>query len=127
MKVIQEKDSPIFERKTCIVEIEHPGKPTPSRKEIKQQIAKKYQTQENLIAIEKVKTNFGLNSLRVNFNIYKDEKLKDFLEVKKKKDKKEEEQKEAPKEEKTKEKQEVKEEPKEEKAENGKKEEAKSA
>lgn len=86
MKVIQEKESPLLERKTLILEIEYPKAPPLSRPDVKKKIAEKFKVNENLIAIQKIKTRFGGKYLKIICNIYKNKELLKKLEKPKKKD-----------------------------------------
>lgn len=86
MKIIQEKDYPLLERKTLVLELEYPKAPPLPRPEVKKRIAAKFKVDEKLIAIQKIKSRFGGKYLRIICNIYKNEALLKKLEKPKKKD-----------------------------------------
>lgn len=84
MKILQETESPLFDRKNLILEIEYAKGATPKKDEIKKQIASKFKVNENQISIEHTKTNFGGKFLKVECDIYKNEALLKKFEIKKK-------------------------------------------
>lgn len=86
MKILQENDSPLLDRKSLVLEMEYSKGPTLSRTEIRKKIAEKFKVAQNLVAIQEIKTKFGGKFLKITCNIYKDEKLLKYLEVKKKKE-----------------------------------------
>lgn len=80
MEKLKETDMPLLNRKRIKFEIEHFGSATPSKKLIKEEIIKKYNTKPELIAIRHVYTRFGQTKAKIIANIYKDEKTLKFLE-----------------------------------------------
>lgn len=81
MKDIKETEMKLLGRKRIKFEIEHSGQATPQKSTIKEQIAKKYNTEPNLVSIRHVYTRFGVPKARVIAHIYKDEKTLKFLET----------------------------------------------
>lgn len=88
LKIIQEKENPVFKRKGVTIEI-HSNK-VPSKEEVTELIAKKFSVEKNLIAIEKIQGKFGSYSILVSAKIYNSEQDKDKIEPKSKKGKKSE-------------------------------------
>lgn len=86
MKILQEKNSPLLNRKSLVLEMEFPKAATLPRVEVKKRIAEKLKIKPELIAIQKIKTIFGGKLLQITCNIYEDEKLLNYLEKPKKKE-----------------------------------------
>ncbi len=80
MKQIQEKENLLLGRKRYTFEIEHSGKATPKKVEIKEEIAKKLGAEPGKIAVRHVYTNYGANNSKVIVHVYEDEKVMKFLE-----------------------------------------------
>lgn len=51
--------NPLLFRKQMVVDVMHPGKPTVSRKEVKERLARMYKTTPDLVFPFKFKTQFG--------------------------------------------------------------------
>lgn len=51
--------NPLLHRKQMVVDVMHPGKPTVSKKEVKEKLAKMYKTTAELVFPFKFKTQFG--------------------------------------------------------------------
>lgn len=51
--------NPLLYRKQMVVDVMHPGKPTVSKKEVREKLAKMYKTTADLIFPYKFKTQFG--------------------------------------------------------------------
>lgn len=81
MKNLKEKELPLLSRKRVKFEIEHPGSATPTKKILKEAIAKKYKTKPELVSIRHVYNKFGLQKSKIIAHIYKDEKTLKFLET----------------------------------------------
>lgn len=77
---LKETEMPLLARKRIKFELEHPNACTPSRATIKEEIAKKYSTQPQLVAIRHVYSRFGLQKARVIAHIYQDENTLKLLE-----------------------------------------------
>lgn len=88
MKNIKEKEMPLLGRKRITIEFESAGQPTPAKSFVKEEIAKKYNTKPELVAIRHVYTNFGNSKAKVIAHIYNDENTLKFLEPEKGKKKK---------------------------------------
>ena len=87
MKIIHEKDSPLLERKTLVLELEYPRAPPFPNEEVKRRIASQFKVDEKLIAVKKIQSRFGGKYLRIICNIYKNEDMLKRIEVFKKKEK----------------------------------------
>ena len=86
MKILQEKESALLDRTSLVLEMEYPKSATTPRLDVRKKIADKFKVNENLVAIQSIKTKFGGKFLKITCNIYKDEKLLKQLEVPKKKE-----------------------------------------
>lgn len=73
IKIIQEKDSQLLNRKEYWLEVDYPDK-TPSNIELKKELASKFNTKEELVAIKHINQVYGKKTAKVEANIYKDEK-----------------------------------------------------
>lgn len=51
--------NPLLHRKQMVVDIHHPGKPTPSKKEIREKLSKLYKTSPELVFPYQMKSQFG--------------------------------------------------------------------
>jgi len=83
MKKLYERDSQLLQRKRIAFEIPHENKPTPKKEEIKKQIASELNTDENLIVIKHVYTNYGEHKSKAIVNVYKDVNILNKLDAKK--------------------------------------------
>ena len=73
IKILEEKDNAILKRKELLLEIDFLDK-TPSNEEMKKELAKKFNTKENLVAVKQINQIFGKRTCKVKANIYNDEK-----------------------------------------------------
>lgn len=80
MQKLKEIEMPLLSRKRIKFELEHFGNSTPSKSSLKEEIAKKYNTKPEFIAIRHIYTRFGQTKARVIAHIYQDEKTLKFLE-----------------------------------------------
>lgn len=80
IKNLKETEMSLLARKRVKFELEHPNSCTPSRISLKEQIAKKYDTKPELVAIRHVYTRFGTQKVKVIANVYQDEKTLKYLE-----------------------------------------------
>lgn len=90
MKKIRETSFPLLNRTEVVYEIDHANQPTPRKEIIKKQIADELKTNEELINLNKVITNFGLSKIRVIAEVYNTKEDLQRLIKKNKKAKKEE-------------------------------------
>ena len=79
MQNIKENDMALLGRKRIKFEIEHLGASTPSKNLIKEEIAKKYSTKPELVAIRHIYTKYGQSKARIIAHIYKDEKMAELV------------------------------------------------
>lgn len=78
MEVVKDFDNKLLNRKDIVVKIENDSV-TPSRKELRAQIAKQFKVDENLVIVKMVKTYYGSRNVDVFGNIYKDRKTLERL------------------------------------------------
>ena len=76
IEITEEKKNPLIDRLEVIFKIDHFGKGTPNRLEIKQKIAAMKGSNEKLTIISNLKTHFGASYIVGRANIY--EKSKDL-------------------------------------------------
>jgi len=73
LKISKEKDNKVIGRKELNFEINYERAP-PNKLQIIEELAKKTNTNQNLIVIKKISNVFGMRKLMCNANIYGDEK-----------------------------------------------------
>lgn len=86
MKVISQRENPLFNRKEIEILIETPVAPKISDTETF--IAKEFSTNNENVKIKKIKGRFGSTNFTVTANIYNSKEDKDKIEPKSKKEKK---------------------------------------
>lgn len=86
MKILHEKESNLLDRTSFVLEMEYPKSATTPRLDVRKKVAEKFKVNENLVAIQKIKTKFGGKLLEISCNIYKDPELLKRLETSKKKE-----------------------------------------
>ena len=92
LKIIQEKDSKLFNRKELTYESSFEGK-TPKNEEVKKAIAEAAKVKEDLILIKKIHQKFGTPTATIYAKIYATEEALKKAETRNKKQKKKEEKK----------------------------------
>lgn len=82
IEIKKQKKNPLLKREEISVSIEHPGKATPSRREILPELAKVLKSSEDLIIIDKIFSVYGRNVSEARVLAYKkkDEIPKEKLE-----------------------------------------------
>ena len=80
MKLKAEKDNKLLGRKSYTYEIEHSGKSTPKKADIKEEIAKKAGVDASRVTIRHIFTGYGANTSKVIAHVYEDEKVMTLLE-----------------------------------------------
>ncbi len=83
LKKTKETDIVLLERKRVTYEVDHSGASTPSKKSLKEEIAKELKVDPNLVAIRHIYGKFGVNKSKIIAHIYKDEKMLKYLEPRK--------------------------------------------
>ncbi len=83
MKVLEEKDNLLLNRKEVKIVVE--AAKNPSLQEACKTISEKFKVQEDLVAVKEVKGKFGRNTFLISANIYDKKENKDILEKKKEK------------------------------------------
>ncbi|MEM4638156.1 MAG: hypothetical protein QXK76_04000 [Candidatus Woesearchaeota archaeon] len=81
IEIIQQKDEPLIKRKYFEAKVIFEGK-TPSRIELKKDLCKKLNSNENLTIIRKIKTDYGSERAIISGYIYNDEKTLSNIENK---------------------------------------------
>lgn len=94
IKILEEKDVPLLNRKEYILEVDYAEK-TPSNESLKTELVSKFNTKQELIAIKQIRQLFGIRRARAKVNVYKDEKSLKETENRQKTRKKEKVKKEA--------------------------------
>ena len=94
LKVIEKKEEPLLSRTKITSQLNFDAG-TPSEKDVKSKLASSLNSNENLIVIKSIYTNFGFKKADVTAYLYKDEKEMESIEIKpkEKKEKKAEEKK----------------------------------
>tara|TARA_Y100000296_G_C5151666_1_gene246749 strand:+ start:730 stop:1104 length:375 start_codon:yes stop_codon:yes gene_type:complete len=93
--ITKQTESPLLSRKRIISEVSFKGK-TPSRLELKKELASKLKTKQELIEIRHIYGKFGEEKAKLIAHVYEDEKvMKALVHKKKEKEVKEEKKPEA--------------------------------
>lgn len=103
LKVIEKKEEPLLSRTKITSQLNFDAG-TPSEKDVKSKLASSLNSNENLIVIKSIYTNFGFRKADVIAYLYKDEKEMESTGIKPKKKEKKPEEQESKKAEKSKEK-----------------------
>jgi len=99
MKIIEEKENVLLNRKELKITVKHEGQPTPSKQEVYAELAKRYSVPEENIKIDYIFTKKGVGESLVKAKIYphkvrevekKEEKPEEKTEGKTKEEKPEE-------------------------------------
>lgn len=96
MKILEEKEDKLLNRKRLTILVEHTQKPTPKKEDLKHQVAELLKIDKDLIVLKHIYSDYGSGRSKIIVNVYKD-KESIGIETKKKKKKAKEEKKEAPK------------------------------
>ncbi|MCS7105871.1 MAG: hypothetical protein NZ942_00945 [Candidatus Aenigmarchaeota archaeon] len=72
LEILEEKENPFFERKELKVRIKHPQAPTPSKQEVKKEIASKYSVPEENVILDYILSKRGLSEAVAKVKIYKE-------------------------------------------------------
>ena len=86
MKLIKEQDMPLLGRKRLTYLVEHKGQKTPARLTLRDQVAKAHKVEPDHVSIRHVYQKFGSGISKVIANIYSDTKIKDLVDITRKKD-----------------------------------------
>jgi ribosomal protein S24E len=84
LKIIQEKENPLLNRKEIKILIE--SKITPSYKETRKILSENFKINKDNIKINSIKGKYGLSEFIVNINLYKTKEDKESIEIKSKKE-----------------------------------------
>ena len=69
MEVVKQFDNKLLGRKEVLVNVETEG-PTHARANVREEIAKKFKTKENLVVVNSIKSHYGSLNMFVSANIY---------------------------------------------------------
>jgi len=86
LKIIKQRENPLFNRKEIEILIETPVAPKIS--ETEEFIAKEFSTHAENVKVKKIKGRFGSTNFTITANIYYSKEDKDKIEPKSKKEKK---------------------------------------
>lgn len=84
LKIIEEKNNPLFGRKEIKAVIE--SEKTPSRAQVLELLSKKFSASPESIKILGIKGSFGVKKFSIEANIYQSKEEKEMVELKKKKE-----------------------------------------
>ncbi|MBU4501144.1 MAG: hypothetical protein KKA79_01015 [Nanoarchaeota archaeon] len=89
LKLLKEKDVPLLVRKRLSFEVEYPGDKTPSRDDIKKNIASTQKVKEDLVAVRHIYPRFGRCKAKIIAHVYNNvEDVKKYEPKNKKEEKK---------------------------------------
>ncbi len=80
IEILQEKKNPLIDRLELQIKINHFGKGTPNRLDLKKKVAGLKTSDENLTIIKKIKTHFGATEDIGKVYIYNNQKDLEFFE-----------------------------------------------
>ena len=80
LKIIEEKQNPLFKRKEIAIEIR--ADVAPNYSEVTRLLAEKFSAKEDSIKIKKIAGEFGSNDFVIIANIYPSKEEKDSMEIK---------------------------------------------
>jgi len=96
MKILQEKSNELLGRKEIKFEVIHKAGATPTKANVRKELAEKYGVPEEHIVIDYIFTRKGIASSEIKAKIYKEKmKVMEKMKAAKTKEEKKEEQKEA--------------------------------
>ncbi|RLF05829.1 MAG: 30S ribosomal protein S24e [Thermoprotei archaeon] len=70
IRVIEVKENPLLRRKEVKLRVDHFGKGTPRRNEIREYVAKLYNVPVDVVFVVKIKTEYGMNISTVTVHVY---------------------------------------------------------
>ena len=71
-KLKEDRYNPLLRRREVIVEIWHIGLPTPTRLEVRKEIANMFKVSEDRVFVRHIYTEFGIGKSKVEAHIYDD-------------------------------------------------------
>lgn len=80
LETLEEKKNPLIDRVELTIKIEHFGKGTPNKLDLKKKVAASQGVDEKLTIVRKIKTNFGSTKDIGKFYIYDNLKELEFFE-----------------------------------------------
>ncbi len=85
MDIVKKSDAPLLNRTEYIINIDHSNKSTPSKDTIKKDLAGFLKTNENLISVKHIYTDYGSGKSNIIVNVYQKEEDLKKIEIKNKK------------------------------------------
>ncbi len=83
IEVVEEKWNPLALRKEFTIIITHIAKPTPTRCEVREAVAKALNVDKELVVVTKMLSEYGIGRTRVRVHVYKDKDRLTYLEPQK--------------------------------------------
>jgi len=83
IEVIDEKWNPLTLRREFTLVITHVTKPTPSRCEVREAVAKAFNVDKDLVVITKMVSEYGIGRTKARVHVYKDKERLKYLEPQK--------------------------------------------
>lgn len=75
MEVVKDFENKLIGRHEVVLRRDGEEGNTPSRAKIKQEVAKQFKVEENLVVVKRILTHFGAASVEIEANIYDDENV----------------------------------------------------
>ena len=83
IQVVDEKWNPLALRREFTLIITHVAKPTPTRCEVREAVAKAFNIDKELVVVTKMLTEYGIGRTRARVHVYKDKDRLLYLEPQK--------------------------------------------
>ena len=80
LETLEEKKNPLIDRLELTIKIEHFGKGTPNKLDLKKKVAASQGVDEKLTIVKKIKTHFGSTEDIGKFYIYDNQKELEYFE-----------------------------------------------
>lgn len=72
IRKIKDRENPLLDRKEYIFAVIHDAQPTPSRKRLREELAKLLGVEKDLVVVRRIKTDFGTNISKMEVHVYSD-------------------------------------------------------
>ena len=70
IRKIRDFENPLLYRKEYMFVVVHQDEPTPSRKTLREEIAKLLGVDKDVVVVRRIKTEFGMNASKVEVHVY---------------------------------------------------------
>jgi len=70
IEILEVKENPLLGRKEVLIKVNHFGKSTPKRSEIREYVAKLYNVPVDTVYVIKIKTEYGINVSLATVHVY---------------------------------------------------------